>query len=223
MASNEGNAEDRSWQLYSEAATSLTRLYHHGAQQRRESYAAGHKAALETVLHHVASHASGGPESTVKVGPLMNLIAAQMQRCPCPTDEREKAESMTITTAAAGDRGHLLEGSGSVHARLSPQSLADGSGSAADRNSRHPCVLSNPPRSGAWAGRSQDRADDGSHAFPRAGTIVPGHKRSTLDLMATDEPVHAPALGACGDERLLMTTGPFAAHWPEPWPKRNRH
>ena len=65
--------------LYADAASSLTRLYQHGAQQKRDAYNAGYKAALETVLQFAVKECSDGQTNTVAAATLINFILPQMQ------------------------------------------------------------------------------------------------------------------------------------------------
>jgi hypothetical protein len=72
--------DEKTWLLYAETASSLTRLYQHSAQQKRDAYNAGYKAALETVLQFAVKECSDGQTNTVAAATLINFILPQMQR-----------------------------------------------------------------------------------------------------------------------------------------------
>jgi len=75
--------DEKTWQLYSEAAASLTRFLRHVPQQKKEAhasgYSAGYKAALEDVLQFTVQKCSTESSNTLDAASLVNFLLMQRE------------------------------------------------------------------------------------------------------------------------------------------------
>jgi hypothetical protein len=221
--------DEKTWLLYAETASSLTRLYQHGAQQKRDAYNAGYKAALESVLQFAVKECSDGQTNTVAAATLINFILPQMQREAAGAAEREGRAAASAPAPTSPFAPHAPHG---AQARAAAVGVGDAGlampaacASAAflgapahfaAQDSGHACTAPSQP---AWpapphaAAAAYDAADGGARQPSGGFCFAPPRKRNAD---ATDWMDGGYADGA------LQPFGQLPPDWPV-WSKRGRH
>lgn len=193
--------EQTDWQLYSDAATSLTKLYQHGAQQRRDAYISGYKAALEAVLQFAVKHCSDESSNTIDAASLINFVLPQLQQA-ANGQHSDRPDSKQPTPPPGADG--VGQDATSMHTGPERPLTAGGFG-APNHSARAP--ESSPWEVTSSAPQLFQAAVSGSADAPLAP-----RKRCVAEL---------------GDDTALVEGGHELHNpldgWPSAWAKRGRH
>jgi hypothetical protein len=217
--------EEKTWLLYADAASSLTRLYQHGSHQKRDGFNAGYKAALEATLQFTVKQCTERQSNAVPAATLINYILPQLQRDAQAAPERESrppAPAATPTAPAAphASAQHVPQASSSLlnhpaQAAAQQQGFASTGPQLGAQDDTHDSGDAHQLGWPAVTGADDALAGGAQGGFGVGQLSLQPRKRNTeaADWMGTD--------GGHVDGALLQS-GQLPPEWPPAW-KRGRH
>lgn len=220
--------DEKQWALYAEAASSLTRLHQHSAQQKRDAHNAGYKAALEAVLQYTVKECTHTQANTICAASLINFILPELHRDAPGSAERDgrpgaphappapppSAQDLGMGPHAPHARG---DGAGAPHAAFGASAPPDGRAGSphcfAQAASAASVAAQGAASAVGFAYGAAAAAPAGGAAASAGGLVRKRSSEHTADWMD----------GGAASAGAMQPYGHLPPEWPPLWSKRGRH
>lgn len=221
--------EQKGWALYGDAASSLTRLYQHSVQQKRDAYNAGFKAALEAVLAHAVKECTDTQSNTICAASLINFILPQLNR---DASDGRTASQGAPTTSPSPSGSNSTAQHGVPQARgdatCAQQAAAFGAPTVqpvADGRASHSPWPSHAGSAHTASAQGPATAQAAGFVYGATPALAGGGGANAGGLVrkrSADQTADWMDGGATG-AGVIQPFGQLPPEWPPLWSKRGRH